>query len=278
MRSPARNAVPAAAPAAAVEPLFDNQAVSSARALPLYMQLAQHLRQLIIGGAINDRDALPAERDLAERFRVSRVTVRKALQSLTDEGLLQQRQGAGTFVSAPPRVEQPLSVLTSFTEDMQSRGLTAGSVWLDRATGTASSDEALILGLSLGERVSRLRRIRLANGVPMAIEHCVVPSRFLPDPGAVSGSLYDVLRARGHIPHRALQRLSATSLTDDQARLLDTQPGSPALHIERRTFLPTGGMVELVRSSYRGDAYDFVVELQLSAPSIPSRHDSEAGS
>ncbi len=63
MRSPARNAAPAAAPAAIVEPLFDNQAVSSARALPLYMQLAQHLRQLIMGGAINDRDALPAERD-----------------------------------------------------------------------------------------------------------------------------------------------------------------------------------------------------------------------
>ena len=106
---------------------FDKDALSSDLPLPLYLQLARYLRGLIVGGKLGHRDALPSERELAERFDVSRVTVRKALRKLSDEGLLQQIQGAGTFVNRAPHVEQRLSTLTSFSEDMASRGLVAGS-------------------------------------------------------------------------------------------------------------------------------------------------------
>lgn len=251
------------------EPLFDGAALSADSPLPLYMQLARHLKRLISDGTLAVEDALPAERDLAEGFAVSRVTVRKAVQALVDEGLLHQRPRAGTFVAKAPHVEQPLSALTGFSEDMRSRGLEPSSRWLSRTVAPASPEEAMVLGLALGEKVSRLWRLRLADEAPMAIELSVVPARILPDPMQVTGSLYDVLRGLGYPPHRALQRLSAGLLNPDQAGILHVPEGTPALFIERRSFLENGRPLEFVRSQYRGDAYDFIVELNLTTPSTP---------
>ena len=242
---------------------FDKDALSSELALPLYLQLARYLRGLIVGGTLAHRDALPSERELAERFAVSRVTVRKALRELSDDGLLEQIQGAGTFVNRAPHVEQRLSTLTSFSEDMASRGLAAGSVWLQRTVSVATPAEALALGLSPGATVSRLSRLRTANGAPMALEQAAIPSRFLPDP-AIEGSVYEELRRRGFSPFRALQRLTAVRLTAEQAAQLGVPEGAAALYFERRTMLEDGTPLEFVRSQYRGDAYDFIVELNLA--------------
>jgi GntR family transcriptional regulator len=249
---------------AQVADLFDRDALSAELPLPLYLQLARHLRRLIIDGRLGDQDALPSERELAELFGVSRVTVRKAIHELIGEGLLRQRQGAGTFVSHGLHVEQRLSTLTSFSEDMESRGLVAGSRWLGHAVAVATPEEALALDLTPGSRVSRLHRQRLADGTPVATELAVVPSRFLDDPGEVRGSLYEALRLAGYPPYRALQRLRAVRLAPEQARLLDVPEGAAGLYIERRTLLEDGTPVEFVRSYYRGDAYDFVVELSLA--------------
>ncbi|MDY7229096.1 GntR family transcriptional regulator [Hyalangium rubrum] len=246
---------------------FDKAALSSDLPLPLYLQLARYLRGLIASGKFGHQDALPSERELAERLGVSRVTVRKALRELLDEGLLQQRQGAGTFVNRGPYVEQRLSTLTSFSDDMSSRGLSAGSLWLHRQVTIASPEETLALGLSPGATVSRMQRLRTANDTPMALELAVVPTRFVPDPSEVKGSLYDVLRRRGCTPFRALQRLTAIKLQAEQAEQLGVPEGAPALYIERRTMLEDGTPVEFVRSHYRGDAYDFVVELNLAGGS-----------
>src|ERR1041384_4503184 len=190
---------------------FDKDALSSQLPLALY------LRGLIVGGKLGHRDALPSERELAERFEVSRVTVRKALRELSQEGLLEQIQGAGTFVNRAPHVEQRLSTLTSFSEDMASRGLVAGSMWLHRMVSAATPEGALALALSRGATVSRMQRLRTANGAPMALELAAIPTMFLPEPQQVEGSLYDALRSRGYPPFRALQRLTAVRLTADQA-------------------------------------------------------------
>jgi len=244
---------------------FDKDALSSQLPLPLYLQLARYVRNLILGGKLGHRDALPSERELAERFAVSRVTVRKALRELSEEGLLEQIQGAGTFVNRAPHVEQRLSTLTGFSEDMASRGLVAGSRWLHRTVAVATPEEALALGLSPGATVSRMQRLRTANGAPMALELAAIPSVYLPDPEAVDGSLYDALRARGYAPFRALQRLTAVRLTAEQAAQLGVGEGAAALYVERRTMLEDGTPLEFVRSQYRGDAYDFIVELSLAA-------------
>jgi GntR family transcriptional regulator len=231
---------------------------------PLYLRLQERIKSAIERGDLRPLDALPGERDIAEAFQVSRVTVRKALAALVEIGLLKQRQGSGTFVASPPqRVEQALSRLTSFSEDMRLRGLAPTVRWLDRNVSLASPREAMRLSLSPTESVCRLRRLRLAGGTPMAIELATIPTRFLPHPDEVADSLYAVLEERGVRPVRALQRLSAANLSAEDAALLDVAPGAAALAIDRLAFLDTGMPVEFTQSWYRGDAYDFVAELTL---------------
>lgn len=230
---------------------------------PLYQKLQQALREAIQNRLLAPDEALPPERDMAEEFQVSRITVRKALDGLVSEGLLTRRQGAGTFVSA--RVEKNFSKLTSFTEDMISRGRVPRSEWLNRAEAAATPEESMVLGLSPGTPVFRFHRIRFADDEPMALEYSTVPGFSLPSAEAVGASLYEALDAAGRKPVRALQRLRAVLFTPDQAALLTVRPGAPGLLIERRGFLKDGRAVEFTQSYYRGDAYDFVAELNTQA-------------
>jgi GntR family transcriptional regulator len=231
--------------------------------LPLYQQLQRALRQAIENRTLAPDDALPAERDLAAEFGVSRITVRKALVGLVAEGLLVRRQGSGNFVSA--RVEKNFAMLTSFSEDMRARGRTPRSVWLKRAEGTVTPEEALALRLSPGPPVYRFNRIRYADEAPMAIEYATIVASALPSLESVDTSLYEALEIVGHRPVRALQRLRAVLLTGDQALLLKAKPGEAGLLVERLGSLPDGRAIEFSQSFYRGDTYDFVAELS-SAP------------
>lgn len=226
---------------------------------PLYQQLQRALRDAIEKRVWGPDDALPAERDLADELAVSRITVRKALDGLVGEGLLTRRQGAGTFVAG--RVEKNFSKLTSFSEDMLARGRKPHSEWLGKSEGAVTPEECLILGLSPGSAVYRFDRIRYADGAPMALELSTVPAYCLPSLAAVGDSLYASLEKAGSRPMRALQRLRAVLFTPEQAQLLGVQAGDAGLLIERRGFLRNGQPVEITRSWYRGDAYDFVAEL-----------------
>jgi GntR family transcriptional regulator len=226
---------------------------------PLYRQLQRALREAIANRVLAPDDALPAEREFAEEMGVSRITVRKALDGLVSEGLLVRRQGAGTFVAA--RVEKNFSKLSSFTEDMISRGRTPRSAWLSRSEGQVTPEESLTLGLSPGAPVYRFHRIRYADDAPMALEYATVAAFCMPSPDFVETSLYEALEKTGHRPVRALQRLRAVLFTAEQAELLAVAPKDPGLLIERRGFLKDGRTVEVTQSYYRGDAYDFVAEL-----------------
>jgi GntR family transcriptional regulator len=174
-----------------------------------------------------------------------------------------RRQGAGTFVAS--RVEKNFSKLSSFTEDMISRGRIPRSEWLKRAEGSVTPEESLVLGLSPGTPVYRFHRIRFADDAPMALEYSTVPAFSLPAPEAVGSSLYEALDAARCRPARALQRLRAVLFTEEQAELLNVRPGDAGLLIERRGFLKDGRAVEFTQSFYRGDAYDFVAELNTQA-------------
>jgi GntR family transcriptional regulator len=226
---------------------------------PLYQQLQRALRSAISKNVIAPDEALPPERDLAEDFSVSRITVRKALDGLVSEGLLIRRQGAGTFVAA--RVEKSFSKLSSFSEDMISRGRKPHSVWLSRSAGTVTPEESMTLGLSPGSAVYRFSRIRYADEAPMALEYSTVPAFSMPSFEAVEESLYDALEKYGHRPTRALQRLRAVLFTREQAEMMRVAEAAAGLLIERRGFLKDGRAVEITQSFYRGDAYDFVAEL-----------------
>lgn len=242
--------------------VFALTAFGDAAAGPLYLRLKALIQSAVHDGRLRANDALPSEREIASMLDISRVTVRKALADLVDEGMLTHRRGSGTFVTnSATRVEQRLSRLTSFTEDMLARGLTPSVKWLLKKVAPPTPEEEMVLGLSIGERVIRLRRLRLANEHPMALELTVVPARLLPNLEAIDSSLYVALEAAGVRPVRALQRLSAESLGPEDAHLLGVADGAPALYIERISYLQDGRPVEFTRCHYRGDAYDFVVEL-----------------
>ncbi|HHL20426.1 MAG TPA: GntR family transcriptional regulator [Aliiroseovarius sp.] len=230
-----------------------------------YMQLQRRLEQAIHDGRMAPGTPLPPEREIAEITGLSRVTVRKAIQPLVEAGLVVQKRGSGTIVAPRvTKVEQSLSILTSFTEDMARRGLSSASLWLERGLFMPSPEEIVALGLQAGASVARLGRLRLAGEEPMAIERASLPDDILPDPLSVETSLYDVLERSGHRPIRALQRISAVNLNGEDASLLGVDPGEAGLRIERTSYLPGGRVVEFTRSVYRGDAYDFVAELRMA--------------
>lgn len=237
---------------------------------PRYLRLQRQVEDAIARGDLRPGDSLPPERDLARLTATSRVTVRRAVQALVAAGLVVQRRGSGTFVTPrPERLQQPLSHLTSFSEDMARRGKQAADVWLSRGLHAPTPQEMLALALSLTDRVARLHRVRCADGLPMAVEEAALPAALLPDPAAVEGSLYAALAARGLRPVRALQRLSAANAGPTEAQLLQIAPGAAVLRIERLSYLASGRVVEFTRSVYRGDAYDFAAELQIP-PDTPA--------
>ena len=226
---------------------------------PRYLRLAKTFAERIKSGDLPPGDALPPERRIAEMFGVSRVTVRRALERLAADGLIDQRQGSGTYVTQ--RLQQPLSVLTSFTEDCRARGMTPASTVLHRGTGLATPDEAIGLGLRPGRPVARVSRLRRADGIPLAIETATVVVDALPEPEHLEGSLYDALALGGMRPVRAIQRLSAIALDARTAALLEVEVASPALYIVRVGYLTDGRPIEYTCSYYRGDRWDFVAEL-----------------
>src|SRR5262245_17005190 len=245
--------------------IFDRTRIADGNPAPLYHKLKKLVTEAIAHGRLSNDEAIPGERDLARMLGISRVTVRKAFADLVAEGILVQRRGSGTFVAPKaPRIEAPLSRLTSFTEDMRSRGIETLSDWIERTSALPTPEEALVLALSPGERVSRLHRLRRADGKPLAIERASLPHRLLPDPQAIETSLYAALAERGLMPVRALQRLHAVALSKADADLLAVAEGSPALFTERVASLADNRVVEFTRSLYRGDSYDFVAELHLA--------------
>lgn len=232
---------------------------------PRYVQLRKRLEEGIEGGILAPNASLPPEREMAEMTDLSRVTVRRAIQELVREGTIEQRQGSGSFVREPvTRVEQSLSRLTSFTEDMTQRGLATTSRWLERGIFMPSAEEIIELGLTAGDQVARIYRLREADTRPMALERAALPLDILPNPIAVTTSLYEHLEQHGSRPVRAIQKISAINLEAPEAELLCVAEGTAGLRIQRLSYLQCGRVAELTRSIYRGDAYDFVAELRLS--------------
>lgn len=248
--------------------LFSAEDFGKPGAGPLYLQLHRRILDAISSGRLLPGNSLPPERDLALMTGLSRVTVRKAMQALVATGQLVQRRGSGTVVARRvERLEQALSLLTSFTEDMERRGKQVESVWICRGLYSPAPEEVMALGLGSDDRVARLERVRRSDGLPLAIERAALSNAILPDPAAVETSLYAFLQDRGLRPVRAVQRISAANLGQQDADLLGVSPGAAGLKIERVSYLASGRVVEFTRSVYRGDAYDFAVELKLAIAS-----------
>lgn len=228
--------------------------------------LRTHLTRLIERELV-PHERLPTERDLAQEFGVSRMTVRQALERLENERRVYRVRGAGTFV-AQPSITKSIE-LTSFSDDMRRRGLQPGSRLRTAETVAAGATIGFSLRLSPSEDVVHLERVRTADGVPMCVEHSYLAGSAVPGllEHPLDGSLYDLLRDRYRITLvRAEQSIRATVLDQHTAALLEVPAFSPALLVERTAYDQRDRPVEHASSTYRGDRYAFEIEVVRPSP------------
>jgi len=218
---------------------------------------------------------IPAERQLATDLGVSRLTLRAALDDLVRDGYLDRRHGSGTYVTEP-KIAQPLT-LTSFSDDMRRRGMTPGSRTLELTSTLAGARLAHRLGVSPEARLFRVKRLRLADSMPMAMEILHVPEALVPGLTRADfegRSFYELLRARyGITVASGTQSIEPTVTNEDESEVLGVPLHTPAFLFERTTVSESGRIVEFVRSIYRGDRYRLVADLVLQR----SRNGRSAG-
>lgn len=219
---------------------------------------------MIENGELNPGDALPSENEYAERYGISRMTVRQAITDLVNSGYLYRQKGRGTFV-AERKIEQTLEGLTSFTEDMRARGLEPSSRLVKLELQPASESVARGLRLPLHDPVYEIRRVRLANQIPMAYETTYMSAKIVTGltEKIVQNSLYKYIEEdlKLQIKH-ARQELEASIVREEELPYLEILPGAPVLLMQRLSFLENDQPLELVKSVYRADRYKFFVEMK----------------
>ena len=219
-------------------------------------QVLELIRQLGIGTAI------PSERQLSADLGVSRLTLRAALDDLAREGYLVRRRGSGTYVRQP-KIAQELT-MTSFSEDMRRRGMVPGSRTLSLTRQLAGARLGRFLNVSPGEEIVVVKRLRLADGVSMAIETLHIPASVVPGVRAddLEGSFYELLRSRYGVEiASATQTIEPTVTNEEESAALGVPLHSPAFLFERTSRDAGDRSLEFVHSIYRGDRYRIVSEL-----------------
>ncbi|RCW77491.1 GntR family transcriptional regulator [Saliterribacillus persicus] len=232
--------------------------------IPIYHQLEEQIRQKIENGEYNPGDALPSEREYAEQLNISRMTVRQAISNLVNERYLIRIKGKGTFI-AEQKLEQNLNGLTSFTEDMIARGMTPSNKLLNFEIIPAKPSIAQQLNIKEHAPVYEIKRIRLAQGIPMALERTYVSANLIKGltDDIVESSLYKYIEENlGLKIGRASQIFEATHANEEEIKYLEIPEQSPVLFMRRVTKLDNGTVFELVKSSYRADRYKFMLDLE----------------
>ena len=231
---------------------------------PIYERIESVLAGDIADGSLPPETQLPSEDGLVERFKVSRTTVRKAVQNLVERGLVEVRRGKGTFVTQP-RITQELTELTGFVEDMQTLGRHATARLLDKRIVAADEAVAHHLALAPGTLVVRLRRVRLADGVAVSFDETYLPR----DIGEkVAGNdleaepVFSLLENRYDTPLvEAEYKLEAAAADPNAAGALQVPTGIPIFLIERTSYTTENRPVDYERLHYRGDLIRFVTRL-----------------
>lgn len=233
--------------------------------VPRYVEIQDELRRLVAARTPGDR--LPSDTELCAQFGVSRMTARQAVAALEVDGLVRRMRGSGTFVEERA-VHRRLSALTGFSEEMRDRSLRPSSRILDQGARRATKDEACDLDLSPGAGVVFVSRLRLADDLPVAIEHVVLPASLAAvlEFDLENGSLHDALDQLGRHPTQATGSLTARLVTAEEAELLLVSPLA-ALLVERRLITDTDGEpIERTETRYAGDRYIFDVNLRRDPP------------
>ncbi|MFI7498644.1 GntR family transcriptional regulator [Streptomyces sp. NPDC049687] len=233
--------------------------------VPLYYQLAQQLESAIEHGSLAPGNLLGNEIDLSTRLGLSRPTVRQAIQSLVDKGLLVRRRGVGTQV-VHSQVKRPLE-LSSLYDDLEAAGQGPTTHVLRNERVPATADVAAALGIAEGAEVTLLERLRSAHGQPVAFLSNHLPPALLDlDTERLEATgLYHLMRTSGIILHSARQTIGARSATAEEAALLAEQEGAALLTMQRTAYDDTGRPVEYGTHIYRASRYAFDFQLLVRA-------------
>jgi len=230
----------------------------------LYARVETVLAGEITDGDLKVGDQLPTEDSLIVRFAVSRITVRRAIQNLVSRGLVEIRRGRGTFVAAP-KITQDLKELSGFVEDMHLIGRKPTARVVGKEIVTANATVARQLALTRGERVVRIRRVRLADGVPLSFDETYLPLEI--GKKIISNNLkvepiFSLLERKYDVPLiEAEYKLDAVAAENEVARALKVKPGSPIFRIERTSYSTGSRPVDYETLYYRGDLVRFVTRL-----------------
>ena len=232
--------------------------------VPLYHQIQQRLLGQIHSGALKLGEPLPSAQEIAATLGVSQMTVRQAIKSLCELGIVYSKQGKGTFVSGI-KMEKDFRQVLSFTEDMKARGSTPRSKMLSFEIQKPNAEVMQALRLQPDDKVIHLKRIRQANTLPMGIECSSLPLRLCPDLLETfdpRNSLYETLSERYGINMAVADEIAEAGLADSEAaRLLRIAKGSPVFLFTRISYVQSGQPIEYVESTYRGDRYKIVNRL-----------------
>ncbi|HWI61472.1 MAG TPA: GntR family transcriptional regulator [Symbiobacteriaceae bacterium] len=235
-------------------------------ALPLYVQVKETLVRQIRSGKYQPHSVLPAERELMEQFGVSRITVRRALSDLANEGLVYRKVGRGTYVAAEPIVEN-LTELVGHLEELQRRDLHPEVSLIEQGFRAPSPDVAQALGSPPG--VYFARRLISVDGTPLLILDLCLPGDlgFALDVHQLTEvPIHTALERQGLTPHAAEQRVTARSLHLWEAEMLGTTLGAPALEVVRTEWDAAGRGMLWTRALYRGDRYQYTIRLHRRRP------------
>jgi len=238
--------------------------MNSHPSLPLYARVEETLAQRIQDGVWAIGDRLPSEEQLIEEFSVSRTTVRTTIQNLLQRGLVEIRRGKGTFVTQP-KIAQALTGLTGFVEDMEALGMKATARVLGKSIVPATVDVARKLGIEEGEEVVAIRRVRLADGLPLSYDETYLPAdlgrRIVADDLAIK-PIFSLLENEYDTPlSEAEYRLEAVAADKMVASALKIAVGSPLFLIERTSYSTSHRAVDYEKLYYRGDKIQFVTRL-----------------
>jgi len=235
---------------------------------PLYSRVEAVLAGEIADGALKVGDQLPTEDSLISRFEVSRITVRRAIQNLVGRGLVEIHRGKGTFVAAP-KITQELTELSGFVEDMHAVGRKASARVIGKEIVSADATVADHLALTKGERVVRIRRVRLADGVPLSFDETYLPveigKRIITNNLRVE-PIFSLLERKYNVPLiEAEYKLEAVAAEAEVAAALRVKQGSPVFRIERTSYSTGNRPVDYEKLHYRGDLIRFVTRLARKA-------------
>lgn len=232
---------------------------------PRHEQLSDWLRNQLTSGRFDAHDQLPSEHDLGEAFGVSRITVRRALGTLENERLIYRRQGLGSF-AAPPQVPQGLVRLTDFAQDMERAGIEATSRVLHHAPEEADAAAAAALGVDPGDPVVRLDRLRLGDGLPVALDRTWLRpfhAQLLEGHDLARDTIYGLLEREYGIPVlRGRYRIEATAAGPVEADTLGVRRGAPLLLVERTSLSVADRPLYFQRRYYRSDRVAFDLEVE----------------